>query len=141
KQDGTPDVGARVVAVLNRFDTDDGYVGPTEVEAIADSTGTAILELWPNERGATESMYRVRIEGSERTLTTMAVVAEVEAVDLEDIAPAPAYPGRTEGEIALAQMAVYVGQAQQAALDAAEAAEEAGDAARDAAEAAGDAAR
>lgn len=100
KQDGTPDEGARVVAVLNRFEVDEGYIGPTEVEATADADGVATLNLWPNALGSTESVYNIRIEGSERTLKVTATVPDTTTIDLEDIATLPAYPGKADGDIA-----------------------------------------
>jgi len=130
KQDGTPDTEARVTAVLNRFDVNDGYVGPTEVCVATDENGEAILNLWPNELGSTESYYNVIIEGTDRSLQITATVPNTPTVDLEVIAVLPPYPGKPDGQAAVeeatAQAVIATEQAEIATVAAGTATTQAG---------------
>jgi hypothetical protein len=49
--------GATVVAVLDRTETDGGYVVQSKVKAVTDDTGQCTLALWPNTRGSGQSKY------------------------------------------------------------------------------------
>lgn len=125
---GEPVAGAKIVATLSGFEVAGGYVAPRRVEATTDVEGIAILNLWPNEQGSTESFYKIVIQANGRAVKTTAVVPNVETVDLHMIAELPPYPGKPDGLVLLTQMAELVTEAQaavemgQGALDAAEAA-------------------
>jgi len=101
KQDGTPDAGARLMARLTHWDVIDseGYVGPFETEAVANDQGYVELALVPNERGSAETVYRIRLEGSERTFNTTCTVPDLERIALEDIAVLPPYEGKNDGDL------------------------------------------
>lgn len=99
---GQPVEGARISATLNRHEVYDGYVVPTLVEGMTDAAGEAVLALWPNQLGATESLYVVRIAlPSGQKLSVNAVVPNVASAYLHQIAQVPVYPGKTDGQLML----------------------------------------
>lgn len=76
-QNGNPVAGARVTAVLDRTDIDDGFVVPEKVEAFADASGLCVLNLWPNALGLMGSTYRVTAtnpDTGKRFLNALALV-------------------------------------------------------------------
>jgi len=58
-QSGNPVAGARFKAKLNQTEIYGGFVVPELVEAIADASGVAVLNLWPNALGVAGSLYTV----------------------------------------------------------------------------------
>ena len=58
--DGTPAASAALQAELTSYEVDGGVIVPTLVRGQTDSTGTALIELWPNDRGTAGSQYRVK---------------------------------------------------------------------------------
>ena len=59
-QNGYPVSNARVTAVLDRTDIDQGFVVPEKIEVFADASGLCVLNLWPNLVGKIGSTYRVQ---------------------------------------------------------------------------------
>ena len=121
--DGLPDVGATVSAVLNQYEIYNGYVVPELVTGKTNSNGLVVLNLWPNQLGSTSSMYTIKITGSNgKKLRTTAVVPNVTYANIEDIAELPAYEGKTEGQLiltsAVAAGALAVSKAAEAQLSA-----------------------
>lgn len=100
--DGLPDAGATVSAILNQFEIYNGYVVPDLVSGTTDANGLAVLNLWPNELGSTASMYTIRIKSTNgKKLTTTAVVPNTASANIENIAEIPAYEGKNESQLAL----------------------------------------
>lgn len=101
---GAAVAGAIVSATLNRIDVDagDGYVFPKSVYGTTDANGLTVLNLWPNELGATESMYAIKISTpSGKKVTVNAVVPNTLTARLEEISEIPPYDGKTDGQLAL----------------------------------------
>lgn len=126
-QDGSPVAGATITATLNRYEVYQGYVVPDQVEATTDLNGAATLHLWPNQLGATESLYKIVITSTNgKTLRTLASVPNVSTANLWEIAELPAYPGKTEGQLmldaAVAAGSVATSKAAEAAVSATNAA-------------------
>ena len=99
---GIPVQGATVSAKLNQFEVYNGYVVPSLVEGTTDANGQAMLALWPNQLGSTESMYVVKISAPNgKRLTVNAVVPNVSSTELHLIAELPPYDGKTDGQLIL----------------------------------------
>lgn len=99
---GLPVEGARIGATLNRPEVYAGYVVPRLVEGVTDARGEAVLALWPNQLGATASLYVVRIAlPSGQQLCVQATVPDVSSIYLHQIAELPPYPGMTSGQLIL----------------------------------------
>jgi len=119
-QDGNPEPGATVVARLNQYEVYNGYVIPERTQAVTDENGECILELWPNQLGATESMYNILISSTDNTRETMtAVVPNTATANLHEIAILPAYPGKNDGELILDAAVAAVAPAAASASEAA----------------------
>ena len=58
-QNGQPIAGAVYVAILQGTAQDGGFIAPNPVIVTADASGTAVLNLWPNEAGLIDSSYRI----------------------------------------------------------------------------------
>lgn len=119
---GEPLAAARITARLNRPDVAmaAGYVAPAIVTATTDTAGLAVLDLWPNAIGATASQYLVDIitpAGDYWRVT--ATVPDAATADLEIIAALPAYPGKSDQQVALEAVQHYAAQAGESAVDAA----------------------
>ena len=136
-QSGNPEVGAIVTAKLSSYEVYSGYVVPETVTGTTNAQGVAVLNLWSNQLGATESVYDITIKPqSGRSLRTTAIVPNQETAQLHLIAELPPYPGKTDGQLildeAVAAGAVAVAKAEIATAQAEIAttkAEEASDAA------------
>ena len=131
---GAPVAGATVTAKLNQFDLSDGYIVPEPVKGTTDVNGHCTLALWPNQLGATESMYVVKIQSTNgKSLTINATVPNVSSANLWEISELPPYPGLTDGQLiltdAVAAGAVAISKAADAASSAAAAASSAASAA------------
>lgn len=103
-QNGNPVVGATVTAVLNRVDVDPavGYVMPEEITGTSDENGICVLRLWPNQLGSTQSQYIFLIENpdTEQVLKLLATVPDANC-NLHLVANLPAYPGKSDGQLAV----------------------------------------
>jgi hypothetical protein len=99
--------GALIVVVLDRTEIDvvagDTYVVPAKVTATTDNTGIAIIPLWPNTRGSTESQYRFIARNPSTGNTYFDIMGTVTEQDanLVDIAQIPPYPGMSDGQAAV----------------------------------------
>lgn len=58
-QNGNPVAGAVFTARLDSTEVYQGFVVPERVQAVANATGIAVLNLWPNALGVAGSLYRV----------------------------------------------------------------------------------
>ena len=136
---GDPLPATRITARLNRPDVAmaAGYVAPATVAAMADAAGLAVLDLWPNALGATASQYLVDIvtpAGDYWRVT--ATVPDAASADLEIIAALPAYPGKSDQQVALETVQHYAavaGEQADAAAGSASAAQQSAQAAAQAA--------
>ena len=59
RPDGSVIAGGLFRFLLSHADTQSGLVVPRDISVAADSTGTAIAQLWPNGLGAAGTTYRV----------------------------------------------------------------------------------
>ena len=101
-QKSQPLAGAVVVATLNSFEIDQGYIAPRASEAVTDATGRAVLNLWPNQSGALASFYKIRITAPNgQVLRTKAVVPDAPTAQLHLISEMPVYEGKTASRIVL----------------------------------------
>ncbi len=117
-QDGQPEAGATFEAKLNRFEIYQGYVVPEVVRGTADENGVCVLNLWPNQLGATESLYDVKMRStSGRSLTVQAVVPSELTANLHEISLLPPFPGKLDGQVQL-ESAIEASQVALAARDA-----------------------
>lgn len=101
-QKGQPLAGAVVVATLNSFEVDQGYVAPKSVEATTDTLGKAVLNLWPNQAGALASFYKIKITAPNgQILRTKAVVPNAPTAQLHLISELPPFEGKTAARVLL----------------------------------------
>jgi hypothetical protein len=135
--DGLPISGAQISAKLSFADIDsaDGYILPKTVSEIADSQGKAILHLWPNALGATESYYEIKITNPStgKSVKVQATVPNGNCT-LQEIANLPPFPGKTDGQIAVDRAVQASIEAQEQAAQAAQSATAAADSAQFAAD-------
>lgn len=120
--DGAPVMGARIEYKLSSYDVDDGYVAPLPVEVTTDVFGEAFVNLWPNELGAVETVYNVKIVANGKTLRVTAAVPNVPEADLHLIAQLPPWPGESQGSFISGEVYGWMVRAEEAA-QAAEASE------------------
>ena len=103
-QNGNPVAGAVLTAKLNQTEIYNGFVVPEKVEAIADTNGVAVLNLWPNELGVNGSMYTITAinpdTGKKFLNTTVSVPNS--ACFLHNIVTAEPYPAIDASAQALA---------------------------------------
>ena len=137
-QAGRPEVGATVTARLSSYEVYQGYVVPEVVTATTDAYGVCVLNLWPNQLGAVESLYNITITPTAgRALRTTATVPNQSSAQLHLIAELPPYEGKTDGQLildeAVAAGAVAVAKAAEAGASATAAAGSASSAEADAA--------
>ncbi|TEA78632.1 carboxypeptidase-like regulatory domain-containing protein [Allopusillimonas ginsengisoli] len=92
--DGKPAAGAKVLAKLNRFETDGGVVVPYHAQTVTDANGMYTLPLWPNERGTGSSSYRVTIRSaSPQDVSFTVVVPDGNgALSMDPLIDRPPYP-------------------------------------------------
>lgn len=101
---GTPVEGAKVEATLSSFEVDDGYVTPHKASAVTDATGACTLHLWPNQLGAVESNYIIKITSLGKTLKTFAVIPNQPTCNLWEVAELPPYDGLNDGSLIIGQV-------------------------------------
>lgn len=123
-QNGHPVSGARVLAQLNKTEVFSGFVVPERVSALTDALGVATLNLFPNELGASGSLYRVQAwnpDTGARFLDATAAVPN-SSCRLEQILVQEPYPPIDAAQQALqaaqAALAPVTTQAQAAAASA-----------------------
>lgn len=115
-QDGAPEPGATFEFRLSRYEVYGGFVVPEVLRATADASGTCVVNLWPNQLGATESVYDVVMRSSAgRTQRVQAVVPHELTASLHDISILPTYPGKPDTQYQMEQ-AILARQDAQAAL-------------------------
>lgn len=109
---GGPVTGATLTFVLSAPDVDSGYVMPQTTVGNTDSNGELTVNLWPNERGTTQSYYRVKIvTPTGKTLSLVATIPDQESIRLEDAALLPPFAGEGDIYIQAAQEAKAYGTA------------------------------
>lgn len=122
-QSGNPERGATITARLSSYEVYQGYVVPNIVTGTTDSNGICVLNLWPNQLGAVESLYRITISPKTgRSLRTTATVPNQSTALLHLISELPPYDGKTDGQLildeAVAAGAVAVSKAAEASASA-----------------------
>lgn len=112
EQDGSPIEGAEIEAKLETLEKYQGFVVPDLVEGIVtDATGTAVLNLFPNELGSESSEYRFKISHpSGRTDTIYAVVPNFDC-ELHNITELDHFEYRSIGAVITKQIADDVADA------------------------------
>lgn len=115
--DGTPIAGATVTFKLVGFDVNDGYVAPHPVTVETDEFGEAFISVWPNELGAVETYYEVKIVANGKTLRVNAPVPNVPEADLHLIAGLPPYPGQSQGSFISSEVYGWMVRAENAAIE------------------------
>ena len=116
EQDSSPIVGAMIKAKLQHTDIDGGYIaGGAPQTFTSDANGQAVMPLWPNALGATESRYHVTAHHPTTGRKILDVLATIPNNDcnLADVAELPPYPGKPEGAIQAANAAASAGYAQE----------------------------
>jgi hypothetical protein len=99
-QSNRPVKGALVSAALSAVDVYRGYVAPHAVDAETDANGIAVLNLWPNQLGATATHYKIRITTpSGKQVRTTAVVPNAPTAQLHLISDVPPFEGKTAAYI------------------------------------------
>lgn len=101
-QNGHTMANARVTAKLSGPDvSSQGHILPEELKAVTNTNGVAVLALWPNELGSTQTYYDISITnpdtGKKQKLTATIPNAHC---TLRDVADLPPYPGKTDGQLA-----------------------------------------
>ena len=125
--DGTAAASAALQAELTSYEVDGELIVPSLVRGQTDATGTALIELWPNDRGTAGSQYRIKATKSGALLlNVLATVPDgtyATEVLLETIitAQAPATVSDAQAAVLAAQALVDQGttlkNATQAAAD------------------------
>jgi hypothetical protein len=103
EQDGMPIAGAVVTAKLSGLEVDAvaGYILPHQMTATADAQGVAVLSLWPNQLGNTETFYEFKITDP-ATGKSARIQASIPNGDckLHMVANLPPYEGKPDGQLA-----------------------------------------
>jgi hypothetical protein len=97
-QAGEPVSGAKVLAKLQTIERYNGYIVPRQSEADTDATGTAVLDVFPNELGSEGSEYLFKIITPTKTVCVYAVVPNSNC-NLEEICDLDRYDLRGAGTI------------------------------------------
>lgn len=116
--DGTPIAGATVTWKLVGYDVNDGYVAPHPITVETDEFGEAFISVWPNELGAVETYYEVKIVANGKSLRLTAPVPAVPEADLHLIAGLPPYPGQSQGQFISSEVYGWMVRAETAAISA-----------------------
>jgi len=101
---GEPVPGAKVEATLSTYEVYQGYVVPHKTVGVTDATGACTLDLWPNQLGAVESEYLIKITALGKTLKTTAVIPSQPACNLWEVAGLPVYDGLDNGSLIIGQV-------------------------------------
>lgn len=138
-QNGQPLAYAPISARLTNLEVTEnlGYVIQESNAVVADANGVAVMALWPNALGSTESSYKftIRNPNNWQTETIIATLPNNDC-ELHNVADLPAYPGKTDGQLAVEEAIAAVAPALEAKIAAQTAALEAGISATEAAESA-----
>ena len=98
--DGSPVVGASIIAKLNGPDVDGIEVVPQVVSSTTDSTGSSTLALWPNSRGVNGTEYIVTVYTTPIWTGVILVPQSSSPVSLASILqPNPAVPSNSASSI------------------------------------------
>lgn len=120
-QKGLPVNKAVVTAKLSTLEVQAGlgYVVTEKVSGVTDVTGNLILPLWPNQLGTTESHYNITIKNPD-TGKIEQLIATIPNNDcyLHAVANLPAYPGKSDGQLAIDEAIAAVAPAQAAKISA-----------------------
>ncbi|WP_051294905.1 phage head spike fiber domain-containing protein [Maridesulfovibrio bastinii] len=97
--EGNPVEGARVSAKLSTAEKYNGFVVPLTTNAVSDSTGVAVLALFPNQLGSEGSEYAFKImnPSTGKSIKFSAVIPNLDC-NLFEIANVPPYPREYVGE-------------------------------------------
>jgi hypothetical protein len=98
-EDGSPYVGVRVTARLDKNDAYEGFIISERVSEVTDATGTAVLNLFPNDTGTglgtTGSTWVFRARPSQGLVWDYSAQIPNEACNLDDLANLTAVPPGT----------------------------------------------
>lgn len=136
-QNGQPLAHAPISARLTNLEVTQnlGYVVQESNAVIADANGVAVMALWPNALGSTESSYKFTIRNPNNwQIETIIATLPNNDCELHNVADLPAYPGKTDGQLAIEEAIAAVAPALAAKTAAEAAAIEAGLSATEAAE-------
>lgn len=105
-QNGNPIPAAPITARLTGIEVYQGYILVKDVFAKTDAQGIALMDLWPNALGATQSTYLFRITNPqtgrvEEITASLPNVPAGQILPLHVVANLPPYEGKTDGQIAL----------------------------------------
>jgi hypothetical protein len=120
--DALPIIGASVEAVLSVAEVDGGIIIPSKVKAVTDSTGIAILNLWPNARGSGASNYNVKASSFKPLLDVVIYVPDVVVVNpisIGTLLNSAPYPTLDASQTALIAVQASAVQSLQSAINAA----------------------
>ena len=91
-QDGAAITGARFTFTLTNTEVYGGFVVPRRFEGTTDDTGTAVINVFPNELGMKESMYTVvGVDNQGRRFLDGRAVIPAAACNLTDVVDLAAY--------------------------------------------------
>jgi hypothetical protein len=103
--EGVPIEGATVEATLSSYEVYEGIVVPRLVSGKTDAAGICILDLWPNQLGAVESNYAIKVSvPGRKTLKTFAVIPNDTTVDLHTVMELPPYDGLNDGSFIIGEV-------------------------------------
>ena len=106
---------AAISAELTDYETDGLLIVPTMVRGQTDATGTALLELWPNDRGTAGSQYRITATKSGALLlNVLATVPDGDSateIPLHTIITAQAPATVSDAQLAVLQAQALVDEA------------------------------
>ncbi|BBE51128.1 hypothetical protein OYT1_ch1581 [Ferriphaselus amnicola] len=106
---GAPLVGATITAQLNRDEIYNGLIISTKVTETTDSTGLAVLDLFPNQIGSQSSNYSIQITHKGKKHRYTAVIPNADC-DLAICLSMPTYPGKPDGQLAIEAAIAAAGQ-------------------------------
>lgn len=111
EQDGSPAVGAQVIAKLMTTERYNGFVVPDEYSGVTNDDGNCTISLFPNELGTEGSEYKFKI--IHRNGKTVNVFASIPNYDcsLHQISELDRYELRGAGQILTLEVAGYANDA------------------------------
>lgn len=111
EQDGSPAVGAQVIAKLMTTERYNGFVVPDEYSGITNSDGNCTISLFPNELGTEGSEYKFKI--IHRNGKTVNVFASIPNYDcsLHQVSELDRYELRGAGNIIASEVLGYANDA------------------------------
>lgn len=111
EQDGSPAVGAQVIAKLMTTERYNGFVVPDEYSGVTNSDGNCTIALFPNELGTEGSEYKFKI--IHRNGKTINVFASIPNYDcsLHQVSELDRYELRGAGNIIVSEVLGYANDA------------------------------